>query len=264
MVRHNRVSRRFPRPIVWGAVSVAVAAIAVQATRSGVDILAVLVACFLLLVLERTAGDWIADTIGAWPVAVVFSGIAIIGVAYLQTNSGRARASRLFAAAEARGYRTEYFTVSETPPAAPRAGSVAVGSARVAARTSTAPVASPSRRPGNPRQAAAAEAADSRGGQSVRSRAPRLGRLRIAPEVSVTDREVDFTVDGAAGQETILDVEFSVDGQFVGRAPFVNGVATLRWKTRVPGRYTVRVHVADGFIGSGTSAVLNVLPAGSQ
>jgi uncharacterized protein YqfA (UPF0365 family) len=82
--------------------------------------------------------------------------------------------------------------------------------------------------------------------------------------VSVTDREVAFTVDGAAGQETILDVEFSVDGRFVGRAPFVNGVATLRWKTRVPGRYTVRVRFAEGVIGSGTSAVLNVLPAGSQ
>jgi hypothetical protein len=79
----------------------------------------------------------------------------------------------------------------------------------------------------------------------------------------VTDREVAFIVDVAANEKAVPDVEFSVDGRSLGRSSFVNGLATLRWKTRVPGRYTVRVRFADGF-GGGTSAPLNVLPARSR
>jgi hypothetical protein len=237
---------------------VAVAAVAVQLTRSGVDVLAVLVAGFLLLVLERTAGDWIADTVGEAPVAVLFGGIAVLGLAYVQTPSGRSYASRLFSAAEARGYRTAYFTVGATPTAR----NVAGGSPRAATRPSAAPVTGATSPAGKAGQALTAPVA-SRGEETGGSRVPRLGRLRITPEVSVTDREVALTVDATGGAEEIPDVEFSVDGRSVGRSPFVNGVATLRWKTRVPGRYTVRVRFAHGLIGSGTSAFLNVLPGGS-
>lgn len=233
----------------------AVATVAVQLTRSGVDVLAVLVAGFLLLVLERTAGDWIADTVGEAPVAVLFGCIAVLGLAYVQTPSGRGYASRLFSAAGARGYRTAYFTVGATPPA----GNVAGGSPGTATRSSAAAVTGASSRPNNAGQVPTAAVGSGRD-ETARSRAPRLGRLTIAPEVSITDREVAFTVDATAGEEKIPDVEFTVNGRSVGRSPFVNGVATLRWKTRVPGRYTVRVRFAEGFIAGGTSGSLNVLP----
>ncbi len=80
--------------------------------------------------------------------------------------------------------------------------------------------------------------------------------------MTVTNREVAFAVDMTATAGTIPDVEFSVDGRPVGRSEFVDGVATFLWKTRVPGRYTVRVRFVDGYAGSGISAFLNVLPAG--
>ena len=75
----------------------------------GVDVLTVLIACFLLLVVERTLGDSIAERLGPAPTSLLFAIVAALGVAYVTTDTGQARAGRLFAAAEARGYRTAYF-----------------------------------------------------------------------------------------------------------------------------------------------------------
>src|SRR5215212_9148575 len=89
--------RRLSGPIVWAGLTVLVAAIVVQTTRSGIDVLALLVAGFALLVLERTLGDWVADTLGPVPTTLLFAALAALGVAYVTTDSGRGRVRRLFA-----------------------------------------------------------------------------------------------------------------------------------------------------------------------
>jgi hypothetical protein len=258
MSRGRRIPRTFSRPVVWSAASVALAAAVVQVTRGGVDVLAVAVAGFLLLVLERTAGDWIADTVGGVPVVVLVVGIAALGLAYVQTPGGRAYAGRLFAVAEARGYHTSYFRAEPASAAIrPSPGSVHAPAPSSARETTRAPRAVDSTdHPADP--------PSPRAGTTAEARAPhlKLGRLRIVPELAVTDREVAFTVDAQASAGNVPDVEFSVDGRPVGRSEFVDGVATLPWRTRVPGRYTVRVRFVDGYAGSGISASLNVLPAG--
>ena len=51
-------------PIMWMGLCVVLATVVVQTTRSGIDILALLVAGFILLLLERTLGDWVAESVG--------------------------------------------------------------------------------------------------------------------------------------------------------------------------------------------------------
>src|SRR4051794_13855377 len=100
--------QRLSTPIVWAGLAVCLSAVFVQTTRSGLDILVLLVAAFVLLVLERTLGDWIADTLGSGPAALIFAGIALGGLLYVSSGSGRASAARFFAGAQARGYRAAY------------------------------------------------------------------------------------------------------------------------------------------------------------
>ena len=83
MARSPVTTRRsFARPIVWAGLSVLIAGVAVQTTRSGIDILALLVAGFVLLLIERTLGDWVAETLGPVPATVLFAAVAVLGVAY--------------------------------------------------------------------------------------------------------------------------------------------------------------------------------------
>ena len=57
--------QRALQPIGWATAVLFVAALLVQLTHAGIDIFLVLAAIFVLLVLERTLGDWIAESVGA-------------------------------------------------------------------------------------------------------------------------------------------------------------------------------------------------------
>src|SRR6476620_6874276 len=96
-------TRRALRPIGWGMAVLFVAALAVQVTHTGIDIFLVLFSGFVLLVVERTLGDWIAESIGAPATALVFAIVAALAVAYGMSTNGRAKANRFFASAESRG-----------------------------------------------------------------------------------------------------------------------------------------------------------------
>src|SRR5947209_10604657 len=108
--------QRALRPITWGMAVLFVAALVVQLTHAGIDIFLVLAAAFVLLVLERTLGDWIAESVGAAGTALIFALFAALSVAYAMSTDGRAKANRFFATAESRGYRPMYFVVDDSPP----------------------------------------------------------------------------------------------------------------------------------------------------
>jgi hypothetical protein len=225
-----------------------------------VDIFALLLACFILLLIERTVGDWVAEAVGAGPVAVLFLMIAVTGLAYMQSANGRGRANRFFAAAQARGYRTAYFRIDDAviPNGLPHPGP-AVAEGLPGRPTNSAPLLST--QTASQRTSTTASPAES---GEPRAENVRLGPLRVVPDVALTDREVAFNVEVTASAGSLPDVEFSVNGNVVGRSRIVDQLATARWKTPVPGRYVVRVRIADGFVGTGSSAVLNILPGASR
>ncbi len=308
------IRSRLSQPIAWAALCVGVAAVVVQTTRIGIDILALLVAGFLLLLVERTVGDWVAERVGPAWTAFLFAVVAGLGVAYILSGSGRARAAGLFAAADARGYRALYFKVPvsakvQTPqvdvaslPSGPfigpaaaaaamplspgtattgtsaavpsSAGTSTMGTAAAvpsSAGTSTMGTAaavpsSPgtattgSRPSGSPLPAPVATSSVAVRQRSAKN--PRIDRLLVSPEVSVVGDVIGFRVLVSFDEDGSLPkVEFSVNGRVVATAAVIDGVATARWKTAVPGQYVVRARLPGGFSGGTVaSATLNVLP----
>ena len=90
MARVHLHKPRLSRPLLWAGLCVAAAAVTVQITRTGVDVLALMLAGFILLLLERTICDWIAESLGPAATAFVFAVIAALGVWYVMSTGGRA------------------------------------------------------------------------------------------------------------------------------------------------------------------------------
>jgi len=249
MANPHITPRNVARPVVLGAISLVVAALIVQVTRSGVDVFVLMFAGFLLLVIERTLGDWVAESVGAGPATAFFAGVAVLALIYMQTDSGRARASRFFTAAEERGYHTAYFKVADPKDRSPVADGVAASPHRLHQAGQAVPPLSGGAPP------AAAVAAE------PEARDARITRLRLDPEVAVAGRPVTFRVElGSESGGRFPPVEFSVDGRVIGTADSRNGVAKTSWSTSVPGQYVVRARLTGSFLGSGSSTTLNVLP----
>jgi hypothetical protein len=282
----------FARPLVWAGGSVVVGAIVVQVTRTGVDVLALLVALFVLLLIERTIGDWVADSLGPVTAILIFIAMAALGVTYVSTDRGRSRVHRIFEAAEAQGYHTAYVALDKderdagrggdskgvadtlarplnTPAAGAVSGSPSASSS--AAPSSSAPSSSaPSSSSGasaSPAPVVATGAASStpRAASSPDVRQAggvRITRLRISPEVAVTGQLLMFRADLTSdGTGSLPEVEFSVDGRSIAQVrPDAHGIAVARWRTAVPGQYVVRARPTGGLLGAVSSATLNVLP----
>jgi len=290
-------SPRLSRPVVWAALCLLAAALTVQITRTGVDILALMFAGFVLLLLERTLGDWIADNLGPAATAFVFACVAALGVSYSMTASGRAKAQRVFAAAEARGYHTLYFTLDDSKGAEDgdeaEGLSTAVRSAgdkiapaadsRSGVKPGTTGPASGPRLPqpqlagggggGSPSRSPASGTATGSGGAS-RQTTPRgteeqfdagplkIVRLILNPEVVMTGDRVTLRAIVQGNNDPAALVEFSIDGHTVSTAPAGrDGVAKATFSTRAPGQYVVRARIVGGPLRiTEVSALLSVLP----
>lgn len=285
------------RPLVWAGATLLVAVIAVLITHTGIDLLALLVALVVLLLIERTLGDWIADNVGPLTTVVIFTGVAVLGVMYVSTAGGRGRVRRLFNAAEARGYHTAYFSIDDDTnaplkegdsggvadrlspsPNAPNAPAPTAGSGPPGApspsvgpapgpSTATAPgaataAASPSPTSGTGGAPVSDTRASSRPEEPKQAGGVRITRLSLSPDLAVVGQTIVFRADLASDGDGVLpEVEFSVDGRLVAKVtPQSGGVATARWKTAVPGQYVVRVRLSSSLFGSeGRSAVINIL-----
>jgi hypothetical protein len=299
MAALNPATKRvIARPVVWAGVSILVAAIVVEVTRTGVDILALLVGGFLLLVIERTLGDWIADSLGPLPTVLIFIAIASLAVTYATAEGGRSRLRRVFTAADEHGYHTLYFSLDDdtsgeaagsvnlsaggSGPRTPSTGAPPVSASRPPARqpvgsapaVASAPAASPvSSSAGTPTSTPSVSAVSNPAPEAHSSNASppaprqagnvRIQRLRVLPEVGVVGESLVFRADVSSdGAGALPAVEFSVDGHTIAVVkPDERGVASARWKTRVPGQYVVRAGLAGALFGAQrASAVLSVLP----
>ncbi|MEO7274306.1 MAG: Ig-like domain-containing protein [Vicinamibacterales bacterium] len=254
-------------PIVWVGLAVCVAAVVVQTTRSGVDVLALLLAAFCLLVLERTLGDWIADTLGPGPAALVFAGIALAGLLYVTTGGGRASAARFVAGAEARGYRAAYLTLtgpgkSGDLPNLRVATPASTVSSSAAPATGSLEVVAAATLPGPASGGASASAAGASSVPGVPAAGVRITRFFSSANVAAVNQPITLRADVAADDEGELPkVEFSIDGRVVATAAPAGGTATATWRTRVPGQYVARAHLPGRFrAGVAPSTMITVIP----
>jgi hypothetical protein len=229
-------------PVKWVALAVVGAVVVVGTTRTGVDVLTVLFACFLLLVVERTLGDSIAERLGPAPTSLLFAIAAALGVAYVTTDTGQARAGRLFAAAEARGYRTAYFRSR---------------SATGEADTKGEGTGEPARTPVRPATAIQPPVTDEL------ASGVRFVRLASAPEIAKPGQAVRLHATlSSESTGRLPDVEFSINGTIVGHAaPDQRGEAAIRWTTAVPGQYVLRARLAGAVLSGFTgSSIITILP----
>jgi hypothetical protein len=96
--------------LAWATIPVFCLAGYVQVTGSGIDLLVFATACFILLALERTVGDWLGELLGAALAGFLFA-VCVAGTIYyfFSENAGRSHTDSFFLAAEKRGYRTLYY-----------------------------------------------------------------------------------------------------------------------------------------------------------
>jgi hypothetical protein len=258
------------RPVGWAVAVLFVAALFVQLTHAGIDIFLMLAAGFVLLVLERTLGDWIAESVGAPATVLIFTVLAGLAVLYALSADGRAKANRLFAAAESRGYRPVYFVVDEPVPIADgREGARKMGDSVVGISGSGPPAIAAGTDRGAPAVSPQGEAPVSRGILDWPASGPdktiRL-RLRADPDVTVTGQAVTLRATIESGDRKDAPAAlFTVNGNLAAKVPFDHsGRASTQFATDVPGLYTARLRVATGAIfGQEVSATFNVLPGAS-
>jgi Bacterial Ig-like domain (group 3) len=123
-------------PLLWAGVPVIGLTISVGVTGTGIDVLFVAVGCLLLFALERTAGDWLGELVGSTTAGVIFAAAGVGCVWYFFFSaSGSAQTTRVFAAAEERGYKTAYYDTTPPDPNRSPAGSASQTTAPVPGRT---------------------------------------------------------------------------------------------------------------------------------
>jgi hypothetical protein len=264
------------RPIGWGMAILVGAALTVQFTHTGIDIFLVLVAGFVLLVLERTLGDWIAESLGPPATVLVFALLASLAVLYAVSAEGKARANRFFAIAESRGYHPLYFVVED--PSETKDDKTAKGRGADAVAAATAGRAAPPAGTGDssPASGAASGVAVSPGIFSWGSSPDRSKHLRLRAEPDVVSGGQPVTLRATLESDpskdtpkdtptTALTVIFTVNGGVVAKVPFdAAGNASAQFTTEVPGQYTARSRMSGSMFGQEVSATFNVLPASAR
>lgn len=266
-------SRRGPR-LIWLslAAAVVVMAVTVEVTRTGLDLLVLLVIGLGVVTLERTVGDWLGELLGSG-LATLVLGSFLGGSAWLAFESG-GPADRFFAAAEKRGYRTTYYETSvvrvPATTSVPAVASTGFDPAP-AARPSQSPRVATTHPPVPPKVVppqAPAEPSPTNG-----SRRPtwlfqeQLAPSRLTldvPTPSLTGEPIALrarlTSQGSPVRRA--SIAFTANGRFVASGVTgVDGNTSVTFSARVPGRYEIRAEFEnDGkFVQAAAGATLILL-----
>jgi hypothetical protein len=248
------------------------AAVPVQVTGSGIDLYALLVAGVLLLVAERTAGDWVANLLGPAGTALAFALVAAAGVAYLLSDGGQKRAERFMVVAEAHGYRPAYFKLEHNDlddaqkEAAERVAQLS--DPFPPAQTAATPASSGTPSASGEAASARATPQSANSGFSVffsgRPREEATGRLVADPELAQPNDDVRlrFVVIGQP-KKMPTEVIFSVNGIFLSRQRVgPKGTAEAHWHPRLPGEYHARADTDDSSLEArGFNIKVQVVPS---
>ena len=268
--------RRLPRRIVWGLVALGAAAVGVEVSRTGLDVLLLVLLVLAVVLLERTVGDWLGELLGSGRATLVL-GTAICLSAWSLLSEGGA-VDKLFAVAGQKGYRTLYFRNSlpaanaQAPGATPAAGMSgnsggAIGSPRPTGTMSSGsaavhPVPSGAER-------AASGSAEPSGPLSLvfRRRASSTMRITTPTPIATGDTSTIRVRLTSAGEAVSgRSIIFTLDGRLLGEsATGPDGTATMTFSVRVARSYQIRAEFAgdEGMAGSSGGATVVVLPGKS-
>ena len=140
--------RSFKRPrilvvILAVASALAVGAIAVQISRTGIDLFLVALLVAVVVLVERTVGDWFAELLGPGLATAVLT-TCVGAIAWLLFSPG-GTAERFLIAARIRGYDSLYYRLPNDADEAARAAAARESAAASSAGggTSSAPASSP-------------------------------------------------------------------------------------------------------------------------
>jgi hypothetical protein len=257
--------------LLLGAGVLFLAAVPVQVTGTGIDLYGLLVVGVLLLVAERTAGDWVANMVGPVGTALIFAVVAAAVIAYLLSDGGRKRVEHSMTIAAAYGYRPVYFVAHRKLDSNEKADERIAREVRTAAPDpAPAPQAASAAASSN-ELPAPPEPAPPDGARPVPfsfTRAPRelaSPRLTADPELAELgdDVTVRFSVAGRP-RKMPADVTFFVNGLMLGSAPVgADGRAQVRWHPRVPGQYQLRAEIGVSSLETNiVNTTVQVLPRG--
>lgn len=245
-------------PIAWGMAVLLVTAILVQLTHRGIDILLALAAGFVLLSVERTLGDWIAESVGEPATILLFALVALLVIAYATTDKGQSRVQRILATADAQGIQPLVLWSDRASP-----GSPSNGSGRSASPSETPAVgvrAGPASPTVGGRSRPAAGTAEPEGPPNG---GPLVVDLKADPEVVVTGEAVTLRAAVHGDQPAVgAAAVFTVNGDVIAKIAFdYAGNASTRFTPAVPGYYTARLRISPSSIfRQDTTATFSVLP----
>ena len=97
---------RIERPLIIGALSIAFTALIVELSRTGVDILLLVIVGFAVILIERTVGDWLGELLGSARSAIVLT-VCLGAVIWSLFDSG-GLADRFLVFASKAGYDAAY------------------------------------------------------------------------------------------------------------------------------------------------------------
>jgi hypothetical protein len=270
-----RGRRGLPLTLLSALGVLVLAAVPVQVTGKGIDLYALLSAGVLLLVVERTVGDWVANVLGPIGTALAFAIVAAAGVAYLLSDSGRKRAEHFMAVAEAHGYQAAYFKMDpdrsnpEREEFARAAAAFHDPAASPASTTATAD-AHPAQAAGPPSDASASAPAarPAASGWKLfsfsRSRNVVTARVTSDPDLVQAGEEVviRFRIIGKS-ERPPSSVDFLANGVVFAHTPVQpDGTAEARWRPKLPGQYQLRVETTPSDLDAMKyDATLQVLPS---
>ena len=252
--------RRSYSPLFWGVWAILVGVAVVAITSTGVDVLAVVTICVVLLALERTLGDWLGEFLGSGLASLVFAAVVVLVAWYAAGARDRSEIRYLLAAAEVRGYRPYFWSAPPRSPS-PWPASLAVQTPPLRGPVNaTRAVAEPPPGRVSPGPTDATGATLDRRTGRLQS----LTSLRLSTRMAVTGETVGLravvTVEGQPVE--IGTVEFSVDGRVIETVALnSSGEAWSAYSSRVPGRYRLRTKaIARGLKESEAVAMLDVVP----
>jgi hypothetical protein len=266
-----------PWGIAVGLLAAAAAVMAFLTARVALEIALGLVACALLVLVQRTVADWLRDLFGPATVNLALVGAVLAaGWFVFASESGSGLTRRGLAEAERRGFRTAMIDVPRAAAPQPRvsappsaggatgsagsgAGPAAGGGAptvRQPAPAADRPPASAAARTGSPAPtsgssgAASGNVASAGGGEAVARRSearpavpePAVLRIEVTPEPRVAGQPLTISVEASAAPEATPagDVELTLNGVLVGKESLGStGRAEFTLLNLAAGRYRI-------------------------
>ena len=259
------VSKHEPRRWVIALTGFVVLTVAlILFARVALDIALVLAICAGVFLVQRTAGDWLSDVLGARLGTLIFASVTAVFLWFLlMTGGGQSAAEQFLTLADAHGFHTVFLQSQIIPPSSVRRlpSSSPGSSAAPSADTSEVPGSASSETPSG---AGGSDASGTRavGATGKGSTVSTQVVLELSSSRARVGERVVATATVHAGGETVNGgaVVFTVNG-LARPVPVKDGTATVDIVETLTGRCEVRAQYrgTSRFAASSSSAAVLVI-----